>query len=144
MLIVVAAISVLIATLILPILQISGDSMTPTFSDGEIVLLQKSSKCDMRNGNVEKTVVLSDKNDWSYTWYAEDDDGTWTVSEKEIPDGYRVTVNKNETSFILTNTYGTPPDIPDTGDTANLMLYILIFAVAGIGLVLVGLKLKAE
>ena len=43
-LIVVAAVSVLIATLLLPILQISGDSMSPTFEDGEIVLLMKSER----------------------------------------------------------------------------------------------------
>ena len=41
-LIVVAAVSVLIATLFLPILQISGDSMSPTFEDGEIVVLFKT------------------------------------------------------------------------------------------------------
>ena len=42
-LIVVAAVAVLIATLFLPILQILGDSMSPTFKDGEIVVLFKSS-----------------------------------------------------------------------------------------------------
>lgn len=41
-LIVVAAIAVLIATLFLPILQISGDSMTPTLEHDEIVVLLKS------------------------------------------------------------------------------------------------------
>lgn len=42
-LIVVAAIAVLIATLVLPVLQISGTSMEPTLSDGEIVVLLKTS-----------------------------------------------------------------------------------------------------
>lgn len=41
-LIVVAAIAVLIATLFLPILQISGDSMSPTLKNDEIVVLLKS------------------------------------------------------------------------------------------------------
>ena len=41
-LVVVAAASVLVATLFLPILQISGDSMSPSFNDGEIVVLFKS------------------------------------------------------------------------------------------------------
>lgn len=45
-LIVVAAIAVLIATLFLPILQISGDSMSPTYQNGEIVVLFKSSNFD--------------------------------------------------------------------------------------------------
>jgi len=41
-LIVVAAIAVLIATLFLPILQISGDSMAPTLEHDEIVILLKT------------------------------------------------------------------------------------------------------
>ena len=41
-LVVVAAIAVLIATLFLPILQISGDSMSPTLKNDEIVVLLKT------------------------------------------------------------------------------------------------------
>ncbi len=43
-LIVVAAIAVLVATLWLPVLQIYGSSMTPTVSEGEIVVSVKSSR----------------------------------------------------------------------------------------------------
>lgn len=43
-LVVVAAVAVLIATLFLPILQISGDSMSPTFEHDEIVALLKTKK----------------------------------------------------------------------------------------------------
>lgn len=42
-LIVVAAIAALIATLVLPVLQISGTSMEPTLNNGEIVVLFKTS-----------------------------------------------------------------------------------------------------
>ena len=45
-LVVVAAIAVLIATLFLPILQISGDSMSPTLKHDEIVVLLKTKKFD--------------------------------------------------------------------------------------------------
>ena len=41
-LVVVAAVAVLIATLFLPILQISGDSMSPTLEHDEIVILLKT------------------------------------------------------------------------------------------------------
>lgn len=41
-LIVVAAVAVLIATLVLPVLQISGSSMEPTLNDEEIVVLLKT------------------------------------------------------------------------------------------------------
>ena len=45
-LIVVAAIAVLITTLFLPILQISGDSMAPTLEHDEIVILLKTTSLD--------------------------------------------------------------------------------------------------
>ena len=41
-LVVVAAVAVLIATLVLPVLQISGTSMEPTLNNSEIVILLKS------------------------------------------------------------------------------------------------------
>lgn len=41
-LIVVASIAVLIATLILPMVQVTGESMTPTLDDGDILMLVKT------------------------------------------------------------------------------------------------------
>ena len=46
-LVVVAAVAVLIATLFLPILQISGDSMSPTLEHNEIVVLLKTKELHM-------------------------------------------------------------------------------------------------
>ncbi|XCP85581.1 signal peptidase I [Roseburia hominis] len=43
-LLVVAAIAVLIATMFLPVLQVSGTSMEPTLEDGEIIVLRKTDK----------------------------------------------------------------------------------------------------
>jgi signal peptidase I len=45
-LLVVAAVAVLVATLILPVLQIEGTSMEPTLSNGDIVLLMKTTRFD--------------------------------------------------------------------------------------------------
>ncbi len=45
-LVVVAAVAVLITTLFLPILQISGDSMSPTLEHDQIVILLKTKKFD--------------------------------------------------------------------------------------------------
>lgn len=41
---IVAAVAVLIATLVLPVLQIEGTSMEPTLSNGDIVLLPKTTR----------------------------------------------------------------------------------------------------
>lgn len=49
-LIVVAAVAVLITTLFLPILQISGDSMAPTLEHDEIVILLKTN--DVERGDI--------------------------------------------------------------------------------------------
>ena len=49
-LLVVAAVAVLLATLFLPVLQVSGDSMNPTLQDRDIILLVKSS--DMKTGDL--------------------------------------------------------------------------------------------
>ena len=49
-LVVVAAVAVLIATLFLPILQISGDSMSPTLRHDEIVILLKTK--DIERGDL--------------------------------------------------------------------------------------------
>ena len=43
---IVAAVAVLIATLILPVLQIEGTSMEPTLSNGDIVVLTKTTRFD--------------------------------------------------------------------------------------------------
>lgn len=45
-LIVVAAAAVLISTLFLPVIQVSGDSMEPALSDGDVLLLHKTRHAD--------------------------------------------------------------------------------------------------
>lgn len=49
-LVLVAAIAVLITTLVLPVLQISGTSMEPTLKNGDIVVLVKTS--DLKHGDL--------------------------------------------------------------------------------------------
>ena len=45
-LITVAAVAILVATLLLPVLQIYVSSMTPTLYDGDIVISVKTGKCN--------------------------------------------------------------------------------------------------
>ena len=49
-LLVVAAVAVLLATLFLPVLQVSGDSMNPTLQDRDIIVLVKTDH--MKTGNL--------------------------------------------------------------------------------------------
>lgn len=72
-------------------------------------------------GNVlYDTVVLSKENNWHYTWsrLAGLD---WTVVEKEVPDGYKVSVERDGNSFVITNSREneetTKPDSTDPNYT---------------------------
>ncbi len=90
-LITVAAISVLVATLWMPVLQIYGSSMTPTLHDGNIVLSMKSG--DIHTGDViafyynNKILVkrvIAKPGDWVNI----DEDGTVFVNGQELEEPY--------------------------------------------------------
>lgn len=93
-----------------------------------------------QNGILQETQVLSAANNWSYTWYvSEADQGQWTVTERAVPDAYKVTVQQNGSSFTLINTCPTQPDTPKTGDTFAPLPLFLIMCLSGILLLLLGL-----
>jgi len=91
-----------------------------------------------------KKVVLSQDDNWSYSWTAKDDGAKWTVIERNTPSGYAMTLEKRSTSFVLTNTYtpkkpDEPFDTPQTGDTSNIMLYVILMIVSGSMLIILGI-----
>jgi hypothetical protein len=66
----------------------------------------------LKDGADAGTVVLSAQNNWRYTWTGLSDSCTWTVLEKNVPDGYTVTYTTDGTVRVITNTHTT--NIPDT------------------------------
>ena len=97
----------------------------------------------IKDMTVVKTVVLSAENNWKYTWYAEDDESVWTVAEKNRPENYTVTVEKNQTAFSVVNTYNDPDEPPpQTGDTGNIVFYAICMCISGAVLLTLGLKRK--
>ena len=99
------------------------------------------------NGTSYETVILSEENHWAYNWSAKDDGSTWTVVERNVPQGYTVTVEQRQTTFVLTNTWTpTEPDDPvtppQTGDTSHILLYTLLMVGSGSVLILLGLTGK--
>lgn len=101
--------------------------------------------CD---GIVVKTITLSEANNWSYSWLS-DHDSVWTVIERNVPNGYVMTLEKRNTTFIITNTVPstptTPPSdepSPKTGDTTNVLLYVILMCISGIALVVFGITSK--
>ena len=100
-----------------------------------------------RDGSSYKTVILSEENHWAYTWTAKDDGSSWTVVERNVPQGYTVTVEERQSTFVLTNTWTpTDPDDPgrppQTGDTSNILLYVLLMVGSGSMLIILGITGK--
>jgi len=91
-LITVAAVAVLVATLWLPVLQIYGNSMTPTLQDGDIVFSVKSSQ--MREGDVvafyyNNKILVKRVIAGPGAWVDIDDDGTVFVDGIQLDEPYR-------------------------------------------------------
>ena len=98
-----------------------------------------------RDGVSYQTVILSEENHWTFSWFAKDDGATWKVVERNVPTGYTMMVEERETSFVLTNTRPPDkPDIPQTGDTTNIMLYFVLMNVSGIMLIILGIAGKRK
>lgn len=57
-----------------------------------------------RNGELVNTVDLSDENDWSYAWSA-DEFYDWRVLEIRVSEKYYVVYRSNETQYVIVNTY---------------------------------------
>lgn len=79
------------------------------------------------------TVVLNEENNWYYTWKDLKTAYDWKIVEKEVPAGYTVSVGRNGTTFVVTNTYTQTvpkePELPQTG-----MLWWPVPILAGTGL----------
>ena len=100
-----------------------------------------------RDGATYETIALSEENHWTYTWSVKNDGSNWTVVERNVPQGYFMTVEERNSTFVLTNTLTPtypedPIDPPQTGDTSNVLLYVLLMI--GLGTVLIGLGVTGK
>ena len=96
-----------------------------------------------RNGESQETVVLSKENNWSYRWTVPADGARWQVVERNIPEGYVLTVEHRATTFVLTNSVPKdPPGTPQTGDSSNILLAVVLLNLSGAGLIALGLFRK--
>ena len=90
-LITVAAVAVLVATLLLPVLQIYGSSMTPTLTDGDIVLSLKEADFQRQdiiafyyNNKILVKRVISRAGEWVNI----DEEGNVTVDGEPLEEPY--------------------------------------------------------
>lgn len=97
-----------------------------------------------RNGESYEIVTLSQENNWTYRWTAPADGAQWMVVERNIPEGYTVTVESRSTTFILTNSIpkNPTPGTPQTGDSTNILSAVVLLNLSGMGLILLGMFRK--
>lgn len=109
-LVVVAAVAVLVATLWMPVLRIYGSSMAPTLDDGQIVISLKTT--DFKTGDIaafyygNKLLVkryIAGASDWVYI----DEDGTVSVNSIELDEPYIAEKAFGQTNIEL------PYQVPD-------------------------------
>ncbi len=90
-----------------------------------------------KDGDFVENVVLSDANDWTYSWQAPNDGAVWTAVESEVKNGYTVTLEQRGNTFVVTNTYKEGPP-HQSGDAAIGNVAAVALAVAGLGFVVFG------
>lgn len=109
-LVVVAAVAVLVATLWMPVLRIYGSSMAPTLNDGQIVISLKTT--DFKTGDIaafyygNKLLIkryIAGASDWVYI----DEDGTVSVNSIELDEPYLTEKALGQTNIEL------PYQVPD-------------------------------
>lgn len=109
-LITVAAISILVATLWLPVLQIFGNSMTPTLQNGEIIFSVKTD--DFEQGDIvafyyNNKILVKRVICGPGDWFNMDPDGTVYVNNVKIDEPYVLETAYGDTNIQL------PFQVPD-------------------------------
>lgn len=109
-LVVVAAVAVLVATLWMSVLRIYGSSMAPTLNDGQIVISLKTT--DFKTGDIaafyygNKLLIkryIAGASDWVYI----DEDGTVSVNSIELDEPYLAEKALGQTNIDM------PYQVPD-------------------------------
>ena len=126
----------------------------------KIVVQLKCKDTEAENAEYElhSEAELNKENNWRHTFKELDPSMSYTVTEKDVPEGYTVEITENGTSYVISNERkpgptptptptppvtppgnGKPTPLPQTGADKNLPKILLI---AGAGLVAAGIIRK--
>lgn len=98
-----------------------------------------------KNKELYQSIQLNADNNWTYTWKYQDDGSEWNIVERSIDKNYDVSIYKDKQVFILTNTYPDDGDnTPSTGDTSNIVFYMVAMSICGLLLILLALLLRKK
>lgn len=89
----------------------------------------------LKDGKTVHSVVLSEANNWSYTWNNLLPNARWTVAE-DVPEGYKASIEESNHVFTVRNLY---KDIPQTGQVWWPVITVLC---VGLVLIVLGLSLR--
>lgn len=96
-----------------------------------------------QNGQLYETQILSPSNNWTYTWSVTGAQySKWTVTEPYVSAPYKLTVRENGNNFSIINTWHTPTDVPQTGDTFAPLPWIIMMCISGILSVVLGISVR--
>ena len=126
----------------------SKEMMSKVFekNDKGFVIKNENSIVKDTDGNtiVFDQQILSDENQWSYTWNDLSSRYTWNVVETTVPEGYTESSIKEGNTVVLTNTSTTPviEEKPTSSNqlplTGQLQWPIPVLVIAGIMFLIIG------
>lgn len=106
---------------------------TTTSNTNHTINIPKSIMVELLlNDEVIDTITLSKENDWKYTWIDLEKSDMYTVREKNVPKGYTVTYQKEDNSFIVTNT-------SSLVQTGQMLWIVLLVGMIGVLFVIISL-----
>lgn len=106
---------------------------TSTSNTNHTINIPKSITVELLlNDEVIDTITLSKENDWKYTWVDLEKSDMYTVREKNVPKGYTVTYQKEDNSFIVTNT-------SSLVQTGQMLWIVLLVGMIGVLFVIISL-----
>ncbi len=104
----------------------------------------------LKDGKVSDSVILNSTNNWRYTFETVDDGSVWSVVERNVPKDYTVNVTEKGTDFVIVNTFDKKDDSSSdtstmqTGDTSSMKVYMILFSVAGLVLIILGIGMRRK
>lgn len=85
----------------------------------------------LQNGNVVKTAILNEQNNWQVTYSGMPESDAYSIKEVDVPKGFTATYKQNGYVFTVTNT-------STLAQTGQLIWPIPVLAVSGILFITVG------